>query len=466
MTAVQDERSPVRTAPDPSPAPLSERLKHAFGAPVRSLCEAPRRPLLAVSAVALLSLVVYAVVRHFVHTSMVDMIVYRAEGAAVANGTDLYALRVTEWNLPATYPPFAAMLFVPTTWFPVPFLRVAITLGNLGLLALLTHLSFKLVGWPRRELRPLGVILVTGCGVWLEPVFTTLRYGQINLALACLILWDLTRSDARRSKGLAIGIAAGIKLTPGLFAVYLLITGRVRAAFVAGLTFLGTFLIGAVALPDATWGFWTEYLYDSSRVGKTEIVDNQSLRGAFARLLHTADPGTLATLGAGAAAVAGLFVAAWAARSSRWLPRAEAWGVCCAAVTAVLISPISWTHHWVWCVPVLVLLATEASVEHARPAAVRRVRWRAAFGATLLAFFSFAMWAAKPQGPAVLTMGPLRQLPTSVYPWVGLCFLLAAAIRIRARRQAGGAPVVRLPGQRDGGGPGAARERQQAPAAR
>ncbi|MFF2141298.1 glycosyltransferase 87 family protein [Kitasatospora sp. NPDC058190] len=467
MTAVQDERSPVRTVPEPSPAPLSNRLRLALDAPVRALREAPRRPLLAASAVALLSLVVYAVVRHFVHTSMVDMIVYRAEGAAVANGTDLYALRVTEWNLPATYPPFAAMLFVPTTWFPVPFLRIAITLGNLGLLALLAHLSFKLVGWPRRELRPIGVVLVTGIGVWLEPVFTTLRYGQINLALACLILWDLTRSDGHRSKGVAIGIAAGIKLTPGLFAVYLLITGRVRAAFTAGLTFLGTFLIGALFLPDATWGFWTKYLYDSSRVGKTEIVDNQSLRGAFARLLHTADPGILATLGAGVVALAGLAVAAWAARSGRWLPRSEAWGVCCAAVTAVLISPISWTHHWIWCVPMLVLLAAEASVERARPAGVRRLRWRAAFWATALAFVSFAMWAAKPLGPAVLHMSPLRQVPTSIYPWVGLCFLLAAAIRIRARRRSAGAPLVRLPGQRSGdGGPDTTRGRQQAPAAR
>ncbi|MFF2077754.1 glycosyltransferase 87 family protein [Kitasatospora sp. NPDC058162] len=466
MTAVQDERSPVGTVPAPSPAPLSDRLRVALGAPVRALREAPRRPMLVASSLALLSLVVYAVVRHFVHTSMVDMIVYRAEGAAVANGTDLYALRVTEWNLPATYPPFAAMLFVPTTWFPIPVLRVVITLGNLGLLALLAHLSFKLVGWPRRELRPIGVVLITGFGVWLEPVFTTLRYGQINLALACLILWDLTRSDGHRSKGVAIGIAAGIKLTPGLFAVYLLVTGRVRAAFTAGLTFLGTFLLGALFLPDATWGFWTKYLYDSSRVGKTEIVDNQSLRGAFARLLHSADPGFLATLGAGLVALAGLAVAAWAVRSGRWLPRAEAWGVCVTAVTAVLISPISWTHHWVWCVPVLVLLAAEASVEHARPVGVRRLRWRAAFWATLLAFLSFAMWAAKPLGAAVLHMSPLRQLPTSIYPWVGLCFLLVAAVRIRARRRSAGAPLVRLPGQRDGGGPDATRGRQQAPAAR
>ncbi|MFF2042196.1 glycosyltransferase 87 family protein [Kitasatospora sp. NPDC058170] len=466
MTAVHDERSEVRTAPDKAPAPLSDRLKDALGAPVRALREAPRGPLLAVSAVALLSLVVYAVVRHFVNTSMVDMIVYRAEGGAVADGTDLYGLRVTEWNLPATYPPFAAMLFVPTTWFPIPFLRVAITLGNLGLLALLAHLSFKLVGWPRRELRPLGVILVTGCGVWLEPVFTTLRYGQINLALACLILWDLTRPDGRRSKGLAIGIAAGIKLTPGLFAVYLLITGRIRAAFVAGFTFLGTFLIGALVLPDATWGFWTKYLYDSSRVGKTEIVDNQSVRGAFARLLHTADPGTLATLGSATVAVAGLAIAVWASASARWLPRAEAWGVCCAAVTAVLISPISWTHHWVWCVPVLTLLACEAAVEQGRPQAVRRVRWRAAFGATLVGFLSFGMWVVPHHGDLDLHLPAVSQVPASVYPLVGVCFLLAAALRIRARRRAAGAPLVRLPGQRAGGRPGPAHDRQQAPAAR
>ncbi|MGW4893399.1 glycosyltransferase 87 family protein, partial [Kitasatospora sp. NPDC004240] len=428
--------------------------------------EAPRRPLLAAAAVALVSLLIYAVVRHFVGTSMVDMIVYRAEGAAVADGGDLYGLRVTEWNLPATYPPFAAMLFVPTTWFGIGFLRVAITLGNIGLLGLLAHLSFKLVGWPRRELRPVGVLLIAGLGVWLEPVFTTLRYGQINLALACLILWDLTRPDGRRSKGVAIGIAAGIKLTPGLFAVYLLITGRIRAAFVAGFTFLATFLLGALVLPDATWGFWTKYLYDSSRVGKTEIVDNQSVRGAVARLLHTPEPGLLATAAGALVAVGGLAVAAWAANSARWLPRSEAWGVCCAAVTAVLISPISWTHHWVWCVPVLVLLACEAATEHARPATVRRLRWRAVFGATLLGYFSFAMWVVPHKGDLDLHLGPLSQIPAAVYPLVGICFLLVAALRIRARRLAAGAPLLRVPGQRSGDRPGPAHDRQQAPAAR
>lgn len=471
MTAAQAQRkAPAGQPPSATPAtdsgsPVTPtgRPGRLLEAPVRALREAPRRPLAVAGGVALSSLLLYAVVRHLIGTSMVDMIVYRAEGAAVAHGQDLYGLRVTEWNLPATYPPFAAMLFVPTTWFGVGLLRVAITVGNVVLLGLLAHLAFKLVGWPRRELRPVGVLLVAGLGVWLEPVFTTLRYGQINLVLACLILWDLTRPDGRRSKGVAIGIAAGIKLTPGLFAVYLLITGRIRAAFVAGFTFLATFAIGALVLPDATWGFWTKYLYDSSRVGKTEIVDNQSVRGAVARLLHASDPGTLATLAGGLVAVAGLATAAWAYRSARWLPRAEAWGVCSAAVTAVLVSPISWTHHWVWCVPMLVLLAAEAAHERSRPALVRRLRWRPIFGATLLAFLSFAMWLVPHKGDLDLHIPALLQLPSDVYPVVGICFLLVSALRVRARRRAAGVPFVRVPRQRVDPQP---EERQQAPAAR
>ncbi|MFB7944102.1 glycosyltransferase 87 family protein [Kitasatospora phosalacinea] len=470
MTTVQTERGTRPGDPARPPAPAWQRVLTApvrqAGAVAAALRAAPRRPLLAAAALSLLSLLVYAVVRHFVHTSMVDMMVYRAEGAAVADGHDLYALRVTQWNLPATYPPFAAMLFVPTTWFGVPFLRLAVTAGNLLLLATLAHLSFKLVGWPRRDLRPIGVLLVTGLGVWLEPVFTTLRYGQINLALACLILWDLTRPDSARSKGVAIGIAAGIKLTPGLFAVYLLITGRVRAAFVAGATFVGTFLIGALFLPDATHGFWTKYMFDSSRVGSTVIVDNQSLRGLVARYLQIENPGAVATVLGALVAVAGLSVAVWAHRSARWSPRADAWSVCTALVTAVLVSPISWTHHWVWCVPVLVLLAAEAAHERSRPAAVRHLRWRAIFGLTLAAFLSFAMWAVPHKGDLDLHLSVLKQFPAGVYPLTGLCFLAVAALRVRSRRLAAGAPLVRVPAPRtDADGLGSTGT-QKAPAAR
>ncbi|MDH6121507.1 glycosyltransferase 87 family protein [Kitasatospora sp. GAS204B] len=453
MTAVQqDKRVAAQAGPGslPSDAPAWRRW---VDAPIRAVREAPRERMRKAVITAFVSLLAYAVVRHFIGTSMVDMIVYRAEGSAVAHGHDLYAIRVTKWNLPATYPPFAAMLFVLTAFLPVPLLRVAVTAGNLGLLALAALLAFRLVGWPKRELRPVGVVLVAGLGVWLEPVFTTLRYGQINLILICLVLWDLTTPDHRKWKGIGIGIAAGMKLTPGLFAVYLLLTGRVRAAFVAGFTFLATFLIGAAVLPSATWGFWTKYLYDSSRVGKTEIVDNQSLRGVAARFLHHANPGLPATAAAALIAVVGLAIAVWAYRSDRWLPRAEAWGVCCAAVTALLISPISWTHHWIWCLPMLVLLAAEADHERSRPAAVRRRRWRVIFWLTVAGFCSFSMWLVPHKGITNLQMNLFKQVPAGMYPWIGLCFLVVAALRVRSRRQAAGQPLVplRVPEQRPAG---------------
>ncbi|MFE0459246.1 glycosyltransferase 87 family protein [Kitasatospora sp. NPDC058965] len=383
---------------------------------------------------AVVSLAIFAVLRHFQDFSMVDMIVYRAEGAAVANHQNLYTMRVPGWDLAATYPPFAAMLFVPSTWFDLTALRVIVTLFNIGLLGLLGWLSFKLVGWPRRQHRLPGALLVAGFGPWLEPVFTTIQYGQVNLGLACLVLIDLTRPDRSKYKGVAIGIAAGLKLTPGLFAVYLLLTGRVRAAMVSAASFAATVLIGAVALPGASYGFWTKYLWDSSRVGVTELVDNQSVRGAVARLLSQHDPGTLATAAGGLALLGGLGVAVLAGRSDRMMRRADAWGVLCTALTALLVSPISWTHHYVWCVPLLILLAAEAESEWARPALQRGRTWRTLFAVTLLAFLSYAMWLVPQSGGLGVPWN--WQAASSIYPLLGVLVLAVVGRTVLTARRA------------------------------
>ena len=435
----------------------------ALAGVVNALREAPRRETRIAFLVGLGSLVVYALVRHLVGVSMVDMVVYRAEGSAVAHGGNLYDIRVSEWKLPATYPPFAAMLFTPTAWLPVGPLRVLVTAGNLVVLGAFGYLSAVLAGWPRKAMRPALVFLAVGLGVWLEPVFTTLRYGQINLLLGVLVLYDLTRPDSRRSKGVAIGIAAAIKLTPGLFAVYLLISGRGRAAVTAGLTCLGTMLLGFALLPGASKAFWTRYVFDTSRVGKEYIVDNQSLRGLVERAMHTPDGGIVALLLTAVVGVAGLAVAVGIHRNAVGFPRARAWSVLCVAITAVLVSPISWTHHWVWCVPMMVLLAAEASEERSRARAraragtprQRRV-WRGTLIATGLAFCSFAMWLVPHKGLSNLHISYLLQPFAALYPLVGLAFLALAGERLRRhlrRRRAAGPqagperPGGRVPGQ-------------------
>ncbi|MEV8306806.1 glycosyltransferase 87 family protein [Streptomyces flavidovirens] len=379
----------------------------------------PAGILLAVSLAALATLCVLQ------HIPMADTLVYRAEGAAVANGTDLYGFTVTQWQLPATYPPFAAILFVPTTWLPLGALKVAFAVGNTALLALLVHLSCRFARLPAG---PALVLAGTALGVWLEPVFQTILFGQINLALACLVLWDLTRTDDAIGKGFALGVAAGVKLTPAIFIVYLLLTGRVRAGLTALASLTGTALLGALVLPHASVDFWTRRVFETGRVGRAWIVDNQSLQGLLARVLHDPAPGPVWLAAAVLVAVAGL----WTARRAAVGAGRETWGVLVTAATALLVSPISWSHHWVWCVPVIAVLAAEG-------------RGRAA-AAVAVVFTARTLWLVPHKGSLDLQLPWWYQPLASPYPLLALLGLLACAAGAgRAARVAGVARLGHAP---------------------
>ncbi|WP_373313488.1 glycosyltransferase 87 family protein [Streptomyces capitiformicae] len=338
------------------------------------------------------------------HAPMADALVYRAEGAAVLNGTDLYGFTVTEWRLPATYPPFAALLFVPTAWLPLSALKAAFVLGNTALLALLVHLSARLTGTHRLPTPTL--LTATALALWLEPVFQTVLFGQINLALACLVLWDLTRPPGAPGKGIALGIATGVKLTPAVFIAYLLLTRRVREGVTALAAFSTTVTIGALALPAASADFWTRRLYETERVGKAWIVDNQSLQGLVARALGDPSPGLAWAVPATATAFLGLWLARRAGE--------DRWGVPLTALTALLVCPISWSHHWVWCVPLLALLWTEG---HHRYAAL-----------VATAFTTRTLWLIPHEGTRDLQLPWWQQPLTSAYAL--LTFALFALVTV------------------------------------
>ncbi|RAG82017.1 transferase [Streptacidiphilus pinicola] len=401
---------------------------------------APRRTTRRAAVIALAGLLVYAVLRHLSHVSMVDAMVYQAEGAAVAHGRDLYELRVGAYALPATYPPFSAMLFAPAALLSFGALRIVVTLINLVELAVVAALACRLVGWPSRPLRPAAVILMTGLGVFLEPVWTTLRYGQINLLILGLVLWDLGLPESSRLKGVGIGLAAGLKVTPGFFVLYLLLTRRFRAAATAAASCAATVLIGLLVLPGASWDFWTKDLYDTTRVGKEYIVDNQSLRGMTDRLLHSTHTGLSTMALVGFVAVAGLALAVLIDRLGHraLMPRARAWAGLTVAVTMLLISPISWTHHWVWCLPVLVLFGAEARDERRRGrAGWAGHRWRVVLGATALCFCSFAMWFVPHRAwSGVVKLSYWFEPFASLYPLFGLAFLTLVAVRVLRRLRA------------------------------
>ncbi|MFE9534179.1 glycosyltransferase 87 family protein [Streptomyces sp. NPDC006691] len=375
-----------------------------------------RRPVPLAAAVCLLSFAVFWAAQRAAGVSMIDLLVYRAEGQTVRAGADLYAMRATRAQLPTTYPPFAALLFTPLTLFDVPELRALATVANLGLLVALAELSLRLAGLRR----PGAALWIAALAVWCEPVWTTLRYGQINLLLAVAVLWDLTRERGGRWAGTGIGLAAALKLTPALFGLFLLITAVIRRRSGAGnfplavtiratAVFCAATASAAVALPRDSVRFWTSMVFEAGRVGHAEDTANQSLRGVLARLLHTGDPGPWWTAAAAVTAVLGLAVAVRAE-----LLGERAWAATACAVTALLVSPVSWSHHWVWCVPVVVLLVAERS------------RW-ALFGAV---FCTYALWWV-PHGtsrPELAQSGGQMAL-SALYPLAGAGFLVLAALR-------------------------------------
>jgi hypothetical protein len=412
-----------------------------------------RRPTRLAAVFCLLSFTAFLTAQNAANVSMIDLMVYRTEGWTARTGGDLYTMRATHAELPMTYPPFAALLFIPLTLVDVPSMRVLATLANLTLLVALIHLSLRLIGRPLSVPRPAAALALAAVAVWCEPVWTTLRYGQINLLLAVLVLWDLSRRADHRWAGVGIGVAAGIKLTPALFAVFLALCGLVRAwrrlrltgslegtwnhwlrrASVAAGAFTGTVALAALVLPYDSRRFWTEAIFAPERVGRVEDTANQSLRGVLARLLHTADPGSGWALLAVAVTAAGLAAAVAAALAGpRRLPSAPAWAAVACACTALLVSPVSWSHHWVWCVPAALLLGSEALRRSSVP------WWSGTVPAALL-FCSYALWWV-PHGSPVerfeLRQSGAQMALSAVYPAAGAAFLvLTAVLAVRALRR-------------------------------
>jgi alpha-1,2-mannosyltransferase len=374
----------------------------------------------------------------------VDLHIYERGGAAVRAGAPLYALRFPG-ALAFTYPPFAALALAGVTLAPNALLEPLFTGISVALLPLLLFLTLRLDR--RSSSRPLQAapngggrraapnggdrlpvldtrkrlalaLALSAAALWLEPVWTTLRYGQIDLLLATLVVWDMGREDGARTKGLGIGLAAAIKLTPAIFAVYLLASGRRRAALVSAGTFAATVALGYLTLPGDSREYWGGAFAEAGRVGRIENAANQSLRGALSRVLHTPHVGGVWVCVAVLVALTGLALALDAARRG---DDARGFSVC--ALTALLISPVSWSHHWVLAVPALVLFALDA----------RRHGSSAVVGACALAAvlaYAHVIWWVPINHPlhSELHLNALQLLFADAYVLVALLALAGMAV--------------------------------------
>jgi alpha-1,2-mannosyltransferase len=342
--------------------------------------------------------IVGAVVAGAFSGGFTDLFVYQHGGRAVLDGLPIYSLPDPVTGLYFSYPPFAAVIMAPLALLPT-WLAAAVWTGS----------------W-------LAALLTVGA-LALEPVWQNFTFGQINLLLMLAVMIDLVRPEKRWS-GLLMGIAAGVKLIPLVFVVLLVLVGRRAAAGRAALAFAGTVAIGFVLEPGSSLTYWDEGLVDARRVGPAALAHNQSVYGALSRLLDGPPPLWLWLATAGPLSLAVLLVGTgWWRRGDRVL------GTGLGAVAMLLASPISWSHHWVWAVPIALALwersrwvcAVWTAVFVARPiiwppnSRGREYGWspveHVVGNAYLLAALTLSAWAAVALYRRAGTPAPLTDTP-------------------------------------------------------
>jgi alpha-1,2-mannosyltransferase len=331
--------------------------------------------------------------------AMRDLVVYRDGGLIVRHSSPAYdphrASPLYDWTgqngVQFTYPPFAAVIFAVASLLSWTAMRWAMTLASLAAIGLSLWLVFGALGYRDRPAVRLGATLgVSALALATEPVQQTLALGQVNLLLMLLVVADLLTVGAltpggqtRWWHGFGIGIAAGVKLTPLIFIPYLLLIRRYRQAATATAVFAATAALGYALLPRDSGTYWAHGLFlKANRIVFLGTRGNQSLRGVLARLAGSVSSGTVPWIAAAVLiAAAGLVAAALLYRARQPVPAMLA-----CALTGLLVSPLSWDHHWVWVAPGIALLAHLGA--NAARGAVRAAWWAAA----AVLFGVFACW--------------------------------------------------------------------------
>ncbi|PRX44313.1 alpha-1,2-mannosyltransferase [Prauserella shujinwangii] len=345
-----------------------------------------------------------------------DSAVYRAGALTFLHGdpvyTDLRLGTLPDWvSLPFTYPPAAVLLFLPLAALPPGLVWGVLLAGSVLALAVVVR---TLLGTGPD--RPAGALLLPGltlAALLLEPVWKTLFLGQINLVLMALIVVDVLVLSVRGSRwgGVLVGVASAVKLTPLIFVPHLVFTGRWREAVRAVGTFAGLQALMFLLMPGDAARYWTQYALDPDRVGAVHWIFNQSLSGLVNRASQVAPWSPLAALAAG---IVLAVPAVWLV--VRLHRRGDAAGaLLVTACYALLLSPVSWSHHWVWCVPLAVLLLVRG--RHALAAAV-----------TVLFLSAIIMWVPN-GGDAEFRWGPVAFALGNSYVLGATAALLALAAR-------------------------------------
>jgi alpha-1,2-mannosyltransferase len=276
--------------------------------------------------------------------STIDLQVYMYAVKDMLAGKDIFGTTTPFWRLYFIYPPIAAILMTPLAIGPYTFWQVIWTGG----LVWAQQSVLKRCGAPRGwKLGLLGIAVLLA----VEPIRTTLGYGQVNTILMALVVADLLpdRPEQRRRipQGILIGLAAAIKLTPALFVIFMFLIGKRRAAITAIISFAVFTGIATILLFRETVVFFGGLSGGDTRTASPLYTGNQSLLGVFFRLGDSSRTTTVLGLAvAGVLAVLGCLIAAY-----WWRNNEKVFAVAIVGLTTCLASPLSWTHHYVWILP-------------------------------------------------------------------------------------------------------------------
>ncbi|WP_042939259.1 glycosyltransferase 87 family protein [Rhodococcus sp. AW25M09] len=365
-----------------------------------------------------------------------DLDVYRLGGQVFAEGGDLYGQLppiATGTTLPFTYPPIAAALFSPLS--SVSLYDASITVTALSMILLLVTVVATLTSL---GVRPRTVVWWSAGAVFavsvlvLEPVTSTLNYGQINIVLMTFVALDCLPKKTPWPRGVLIGLVAAVKLTPAVFVLFFLLRKDFRAAVMSVLSFAVFTAIGFALTWSDSVKYWTETIVDSDRIGGPAYPPNQSITGVLARLGMDELPRSILWL---ALSVVVLIIAAVAMRKA-FAADEIALALTLNAMLGLLVSPVSWSHHWVWAVPFTVVLAV---LGYRRRSAL--LLGLVAVGLVLMVYPPH--WKLSEGRSSGLGWPLIDQFAASAYVWWALASIVAlAAIDLAGRTEGARSPAA------------------------
>ncbi|MGL5858986.1 MAG: glycosyltransferase 87 family protein [Angustibacter sp.] len=319
---------------------------------VRRRLPAAAQPLLVVGVLALAAL---PVAWNYLVTWpqdqwQVDVEVYREAARSILWGRPIYEhLTEPPQLLPFTYPPFAALLALPLALLPFGAVGWLWTAAQVGATYATVLIAFRpMLARAGRHRWVVGAVLAAPM-LWLLPVSDGIRFGQVNAFLVLACLADVAVRRPPWVRGTLIGLATAIKLTPGVFWVHLAITRQWRTLRTVVLAAAAATIGAALVLPEASLAFWGGALNDPNRLGPNQGTSNQSIRGVLLRIGPDGAAGTALWLALAAViAAVGFGIARRAHRAGDPVAQVAAVGL-----TALLVSPVSWIHHFAWVIVVV-----------------------------------------------------------------------------------------------------------------